>query len=358
MEGAFPTGKLPPGVLGRLLKDYARPGRGVVVGPGIGMDAAVLDIGAWGARGNEPGGAAGAGCPASDYLVAKTDPITFVSEDIGAYAITINANDVACTGGTPRWFTMAVILPEGGADEALVESIFRSASETCDSLGISLVGGHTEITHGLDRPIVVGHMLGTVPRDRVITTSGARPGDTIILTKGIAIEAVSIIAREKAGELSEHYHEDFIQQCRDYVTKPGISVSKDARIALAAGDVHCMHDPTEGGLSSGLYEIAEAAGVGLEVRAKDIRVLPEAFELLRRYRLDPLGSIASGALVITAPPSDAERIIAALDAEDINAYDIGVVTDKADGVKLVKASGTVDLPVFARDEITRLFCRD
>lgn len=340
MEGSFPAGKLPPSVLGRLLKEYARPGRGVVVGPGVGQDAAVLDL----------CGDAGGG-----YLVAKTDPITFVSEDIGAWAITINANDVACTGGTPRWFTMAVILPGGGADEPLVESIFRGASEACEVLGISLVGGHTEITHGLDRPIVVGHMLGTVPRDGVITTSGARPGDTIILTKGIAIEAVSIIAREKADELAGHYHEDFIRQCRDYFTRPGLSVVRDARVALDAGEVHCLHDPTEGGLSAGLYEIAEAAGVGIEVRAKDIRVLPEAFELLGRYRLDPLGSIASGALIITAPPADAERIISALGDEGIDAYDIGVVKEKGAGVRLVRASGAADLPAFARDEITKLF---
>jgi len=339
---ALPAGKLPPAVLRRLLAEYAATGPDVVVGPGIGMDAAALDIGC-------PGGAEGG------YLVVKTDPITLVSGDIGSYAITINANDIACMGGTPRWFTAAVILPVGSATEEMAEDIFRSMSGACKALGISLVGGHTEITHGLDRPIVVGHMLGTAPRGRLITASGARPGDTIVLTKGIAIEAVSVIAREKADELAGAYHEDFITRCRDYIKTPGISVIDDARIALGAGDVHAMHDPTEGGLSSGLYEIAEAAGVGIEVRAADIRVLPEAFELLGRMGLDPLGSIASGALLITAPPDDAAGIIAALQKEGIDAYDIGRVTDRSAGVRLVKSSGTVDLPVFARDEITRIF---
>lgn len=331
-------GKLPPATLKRLLAAYAPVGGGVVVGPGIGFDAAVLDVGA-----------------GTDYLIAKTDPITFVAEDIGGYAIAINANDVACMGGTPRWFSAAVILPGGTATEEMAESIFRSLSMACKEHGISLVGGHTEVTHGLDRPIVVGHMLGSVPKGRLITTAGARPGDTIILTKGIAIEAVSVIARVKSNELSETYHDEFIEKCREFFRTPGVSVVKDARVALDAGDVHSMHDPTEGGLSSGLYEIAEAAGVGILVRAADIRVLPEAFELLGHMGLDPLGSIASGALLITAPPDDAERIIAALKNEGIDAYDIGRVTEKSEGVKLVKQSGTADMPVFERDEITKIF---
>jgi len=334
----LPPGKLPPGLLRRLLATYAKPGPGVVVGPGIGVDAAALDLG-------QP----------DEYLLAKSDPITFVAEDLGAYATAVNANDIACMGGTPKWFLATVILPEGGADEETVEGIFRAVSEACTALGISLVGGHTEITHGLDRPIIVGQMLGSVKKDALITPAGARPGDTIILTKGIAIEAVSVLARIKAEELSGAYHEDFVAKCRDFIKEPGISVLKDAQTAIRVGKVHCLHDPTEGGLSSGLYEIAEAAGVGLTVRGEDIRVLPEAFELLGRYGLDPLGSIASGALLITAKPSDAGNIISALEAEGIHAYDIGTVTEKSAGVKLVRAGEAVDLPAFERDEITKIF---
>src|SRR5512143_248579 len=160
----IPAGKLQADLLDRLLGRYAIPGAGVIVGPGIGVDAAVLDI----------------GLP-DTCLIAKTDPITLVFEDIGAYAVTINANDVACMGGTPKWFTAALILPEGRTDEKLVESIFASLSSACSALGISLVGGHTEVTHGIDRPVVVGHMLGTVPRGGIITSAGARPGDAVIL---------------------------------------------------------------------------------------------------------------------------------------------------------------------------------
>ncbi len=334
----IPAGKLPSDTLKRLLDKYAQPGAGVVVGPGIGVDAAVLDI----------------GLPDA-CLIAKTDPITLVSEDIGEYAVTINANDVACMGGTPKWFTVALILPEGKADEALVERIFTSLSGACAGLGISLVGGHTEVTHGIDRPIVIGHMLGTVPRDGIITSAGARPGDTVILTKGIAIEAVSVIAREKADELQGQYPREFIERCKGFVHSPGISVARDARVALSAGKVHCFHDPTEGGLATGLYEIAEAAGVGMEIRESAITVLPEARELMGRYRLDPLGSIASGSLVITAAPGDSEKILAALASEGIPASAIGTVKEKSYGVKLICAGQPVDMPKFERDEITKLF---
>jgi len=334
----IPPGKLPPEMLKKLLAEYARAGAGVVVGPGIGLDAAILDPSL-----------------ADEYLIAKTDPITLVAGDIGYYSIIINANDIACMGGTPRWFLATVLLPAGVADLDLVEGIFRSMSEACDALGVSLVGGHTEVTHGIDRPIVIGQMLGTVKKSGLVTASGAKPGDTVILTKGIPIEAVSVIAREKKEELLGIYHEEFVERCIDFVKTPGISVVKDAVVAVGAGGVHCMHDPTEGGLSSGLYEIAEASGVGIDVRAADIRVLPEAFELVGRYGLDPLGCIASGALVITAAPDDAVNIIAALDASGIPAYDIGSVTADTGRVRLIKASGTADLPTFGADEITRIY---
>ena len=336
--GEIPAGKLPAGLLQGLLGRYALPGPGVVVGPGIGVDAAVLDV----------------GLP-DTCLIAKTDPITLVSDDIGAYAVTINANDVACMGGTPRWFTAALILPEGGSDEALVERIFASLSGACAALGISLVGGHTEITHGIDRPIVVGHMLGTVPRDGIITSAGARPGDADMLTKGIAIEAVSVIAREKAAELEGQYPKEFLERCRRFVDEPGISVARDARVAMAAGAVHCFHDPTEGGLATGLYEIAGAAGVGMEIYEPAIAVLPEAKELLGRYGLDPLGSIASGSLVITASPGDSDMILAALAKEGIPASAIGTVKEKTHGVKLIRDGRPMDMPKFERDEITKLF---
>ncbi|UCC65859.1 MAG: hypothetical protein JSV36_22485, partial [Anaerolineae bacterium] len=225
----MPLGKLPHEQLAHLLERYATDDPHLLVGPGLGEDATVIDLGHdFGDR----------------LLVAKTDPITFASDEIGWYAVNVNANDVACMGATPRWFLATLLLPEGRTDDALVERIFGQIGRACAALGISLAGGHTEITYGLDRPIVVGHMLGEVARDRLVTTSGAQVGDVLLLTKGIAVEATAIIAREKAEELAGRFSAGFLARCQSFLRDPGISVVRDAQAALAAGRVHAMHDPT------------------------------------------------------------------------------------------------------------------
>ena len=336
MAKAFPVGKLKMDYLAELLARYAQGGERVVVGAEVGEDATVIDFG-------------------DRYLVAKTDPITFATDEIGWYAINVNANDVAITGAVPRWFLATVLLPQGSADEEMAEGIFAQLSDACRRLGISLCGGHTEVTYGLDRPIVVGQMLGEVERGRLVTTSGARIGDDIILTKGIAIEATSIIARERAAELAGKYPPEFIARCQGFLHHPGISVVREARIATALARVHAMHDPTEGGLAMGLWELAWAAGVGLVVDEDRIEVLPETATLCAEYGLDPLGVIASGSLLIALSPQDSAKVIEGLRQAGIAAAVIGKVVEREEGVKLRAGGELRDLPRFERDEIAKLF---
>ncbi len=331
----FPTGKLPLNFLERMLKKYSSSDERVVVGPAIGEDATAIDMG-------------------DRYLIAKTDPITFVAEDIGTYAININANDIATMGGRPLWFLVTILLPDGSTTPELVEKIFHQLSATCKGLGISLCGGHTEITAGLEKPIVIGMMLGEVEKGSLIKTGGAKIGDDIILTKAIAIEATSILAREKGKELEGVFGEDFVQRCKGFVEYPGISVLRDAQIAIKNGDVHSMHDPTEGGLASGLYEVASAAGVGLIIEEEQIQVFEECRVLCRHYGLDPLGLIASGALLIIINPQDTERVISALRSEAISAVKIGKIVPREEGLRLKRGNRTQDLPSFERDEITKV----
>jgi hydrogenase expression/formation protein HypE len=219
---------------------------------------------------------------------------------------------------------------------------------------MELVGGHTEITHGLDRPIVVGCMLGEVIPERLVRPDGARQGDTLLLTKGIAVEGTAIIAREKGGELTG-LDESFLERCRGFLYDPGISVVRDAAVATATGAVHAMHDPTEGGLATGLWELAEAAGVGLEVDEAAIPVLPETQTLCVRLGLDPLGLIGSGALLLAVAPGDAATILAALGEAGIAAARIGRVVERKRGIVLRSTGGERPLPHFERDEIARLF---
>jgi hydrogenase maturation factor len=335
----LPIGKLPAELLERLLDRYALPDPRVVLGPGIGEDAAVIDMG-------------------DRYLVAKTDPITFAVADIGWYVVNVNANDVACCGATPRWFLATVLLPENSTTPESAEEIFRQLADACSALGVSLCGGHTEITYGIDRPIVVGQMLGEVNRDEYVTTSGARVGDTVILTKGIAVEGAAIIAREKRSELTTVMSDDDLERCAGFLRDPGISVVRDARLALDAGGVHALHDPTEGGLATGLWELARAANVGLRIEEQRLSVLPECRALCRHLDLDPLGLIASGALLIAAANDHAEAIVERLRAERISAEIIGEVVPPEAGITLRGKDGTSrPLPTFPRDEIARLFDR-
>ena len=261
----LPTGKLPPELLDELLARHSRPDPRVVLGPRTGEDAAIIDMG-------------------DRYLVAKTDPITFATDEIGWYAVNVNANDVACCGAAPKWFLATLLLPEQRTDSALVERVFGQIAQACAALDVTLCGGHTEITYGLDRPIVVGQMLGEVSPDAFLTTSGALPGDALILTKGIALEGTAIIASEKRAELAGTMDGEELDRCADLLHDPGISVVPDADCAIAAGGVHALHDPTEGGLATSLWELARAAGVGVRIDEDALPVLeslPGALPALR-----------------------------------------------------------------------------
>jgi hydrogenase maturation factor len=303
----------------------------VILGPRPGEDAAVVQIGEY-------------------YLIAKTDPITFATDEIGWYAVNVNANDIAVMGGTPAWFMATLLLPVGTADQPMVETIFEQITAACESLNVSLIGGHTEITYGIDRPILSGVVLGLATKEQLILTGGAQPGDTLIVTKGVPIEATAIIARERKAALVSQFSVEFLDQCAAYLHDPGISVVRDAQIAIQAGRVHAMHDPTEGGLATGLWEMADASEVRLNV-SPEVAVLEQGRSLCEAVGLDPLGAIASGALLMSVPQEHAASIMQALREAEIPSYIIGEVQE---GPSDVIASGE-RLHRPPRDEITRLF---
>jgi hydrogenase expression/formation protein HypE len=333
----LPIGKLPAPALQALLDRHAVKDPRVVVGPRVGEDAAVIDLG-------------------DRYLVATSDPITFASDDVGWYALQVNANDVAVRGARPRWFLATLLLPEGRTTDALVTRLFDQLAEACAELDVALVGGHTEVTHGLDRPIVAGTMLGEVAKDRLVTTGGARVGDAVVMTKGVPLEGAAIIARERESELlARGVPAAVIARARRLLRAPGLSVLPEAELAMELAEVHAMHDPTEGGIAGALRELADAAGVGLRIDLERIIVLPEGRTLCAAFGLDPLGTIASGALLLTMSPADAATVIHALARESIDGHYIGQVVSREKGVMLVDARGERPMPEFARDEISKLF---
>ena len=331
----FRVGKLNANLLDELVSSIKKKDPRVIVGPKVGEDAAVIDIG-------------------DKYLLSTTDPITFTSYKIGWYTVNVNANDIATMGGTPKWLLVSILLPENKTDIALVKEIFRDIENAADELGIDICGGHTEITKGLDRPIISGHMLGEVDKDKLVTNSRARVGDQIILTKGIAIEGMALLAREREKELSGKYGKMFVERVQSFLHDPGISVVAEAHLANQAANIRAMHDPTEGGLATGLYELTKASNTGVVIYEDKIHLLDETRILCSEYKLDPLGVIASGALLIVVGPDDRDAVLSKLVQNDIECSVIGKMTDKEDGLKIIADGKERELPFFEVDEIARV----
>jgi hydrogenase maturation factor len=327
------AGKLPPDVLSRLLGRIPHRDPRVLLGPGVGRDAAVIDLG--GGR----------------VLVAKTDPVTFATEDIGWYAVNVNANDIACMGARPSWFMATALLPDGAPDE-LPGRIFDQIVEAASALGIELVGGHTEVTIGLDRPIIVGAMLGEASREEIVTGEGIAEGDAIIMVGSAALEGAALLAREAGGALERAgVSTGDIARCRTFLRDPGISVVRAARELCATTRPRYLHDPTEGGVATALHEMASVAGMTLRVDPAAIHLLREARVVCDALGLNPLGLLSSGALLAVVT-SDGAQLLTAGDNQSMGRV-IGRVELGAPGVIL--EPDATPLPSFDRDEIARYF---
>lgn len=331
----FPVGKLDYRLLERLFALNPINDPRVIVGPQIGEDAAVIDFG-------------------KKYLVAKTDPITFTTHRIGWYTVNINANDIATMGAIPKWFLATVLLPEGKTNAKLAKEIFCDIINATQALNITLCGGHTEISYKIDRPIVIGHMLGEVEKNKLVTNSRAYPGDDLLLTKGIAIEGTAIIARAKASEIREKFGSRFTKKAQTFMDKPGLSVVKDALLANKVAQVHAMHDPTEGGLATGLFELTKSSATGAVIDMEKIPCYKETEQICTLYNIFPLGLIASGSLLIALDPKDTKKVIDTLAKNGIACTRIGKLTQKREGLKLLKKGRLVKIPTFKVDELTKI----
>ncbi len=332
---SLPVGKLPPELLTEIITHAPIHDGRVLLGPGIGLDCAVVEHG-------------------EQLLVFKSDPITFTADQIGWYAVQVNANDIATTGAEPRWLLVTALLPEGSTTPELVRALFDQVKRACDELRISLIGGHTEVTNSLDRPILVGTLVGEVAKERLVTPRGIRPGDRLLLTKGVPIEATAILARDISERLVGALTLQEIETARRFLYDPGLSVVRDAQVAMRAGTVTGMHDPTEGGLYAAVWEMAEASGCSMTVDLDAVYVPELSKKICNALGIDPLGAIASGALLLASPPLEAGKIKHALNSEGITCAEIGRVEEGP-----ASASGVVEgerslLPHPARDEISRV----
>jgi hydrogenase expression/formation protein HypE len=289
------------------------------------------------------------------FLVAKTNPITFATDEIGWYVVNVCVNNMVVRGVRPRWMLNCILLPEGKTTPQMVEGIFRQIYEASSQVGVLIIGGHTEVTYGLDRPIITGFVIGEIDREHLIATGGAKVGDTIMVTKALGVEGTAIIAREKADDLKQKgCSADFIARAQNFLYDPGISVFQDALTAAETGLIHSMTDATEGGLATALHELAEAAEVGVLIEAENVPVLPETAQICAEYGIDPMGLIASGMLIMTAAPEGVGEVRRQMLKIGVDCTPIGTVTAREAGCRLSKAGEESDLPYYGTDELTRV----
>jgi hydrogenase maturation factor len=295
------------------LKDLVFPFLGVkddkvVVGPKVGEDAAVLDLGEF-------------------YLIVSSDPITGAEENIGFYAVNINANDIATMGAVPKYFLPVIMLKEG-SDERDVKTIMMDIDSACRELNISVIGGHSEITPNLKETIVSASILGIIKKNEgIITSSGAQLEDSVILTKGAGIEGTSILANDFHDLLKNKIDETILENAKRYVKK--LSVVKEALIARKYATA--MHDPTEGGVLGGIHELCDASEKGFFVDISKIIINEETKVICEALDVDPLALIGSGALLITCSEKYSRILIKELRENNIESSIIGEIReDKED----------------------------
>jgi hydrogenase maturation factor len=332
----LPLGKLPPDLLESIINKAPISDRRVVLGPGTGLDCAVIDNG-------------------DKYLVIKTDPITFTTENIGWYAVQINVNDIMTTGAIPIWMMASILLPEKQTTVALVERISNQLFEACHDLNISFIGGHTEITYDIHRPIIAATMLGEVEKTKFISPKGMNIGDKILLTKGIPIEATAIIAQDFKDSLSKVLTPRELQLAKNYLIKPGISIYKDASISQSCGGVTAMHDPTEGGLAAALWELSIASHKTIQFYPDQVYIPDVSQKICRYFGLNPLNTISSGALLMTVSPEYSQQIINKLNDNQIICNEIGLVSAEGEEVLVFEKNKYSKLERPERDELAKLF---
>ena len=315
---SFLPGKVPTEVLQKIVfKNLGAKRDDVVLSPSIGEDAAIVKAG-------------------NEVLAISSDPITGAEEWLGWLAVHVNANDVATRGVQPRWFNSIILLPKNSTTE-LIEKICTQMDKAARQLDIAIVGGHCEVTPGIEHPIVTGCAIGVAENGKYVTSGGARIGDQIILTKGTGIEGTAILASDRRAELLTVFDESFVKKAESFFEK--ISVVKDALTAFRIGGVSAMHDPTEGGVAGGLHELVDAANVGFNVYEEKILVPEETRKICAHFDVDSLQLISSGALLVVAKEEKAGKIISSLSRNGIQAAIIGEVVEPALGRNLVTNAG-------------------
>ncbi|MDH5437706.1 MAG: AIR synthase family protein [Candidatus Bathyarchaeota archaeon] len=325
------VGKLDPALLKQVVFGcLGSPDPRVIVGPRIGEDAAVIDF-------------------KDRVLVVHSDPITGAIENIGWLAVNVCANDIATRGVRPLWVLVVMLFPQN-VSSAQLKQITSQIDKAAKELGIAVIGGHSEFTPSIKRPILIATVIGEAEKGKFVRSSGARVGDRIVVTKGAAIEGTAILSTELAELLETKVDRAVVSRAQKFVRM--ISVVEDALTAIEVGGVHAMHDATEGGIAGCLQEIAWASNVGVVAHEERIPIYEETKAVCNALNIDPLKTISSGALIISAHREKAEEIVVTLKKKGIQASVIGRIVDKREGSYILRRDGTrLDLSKPVKEEL-------
>ena len=302
----LPIGKLDSGLLEEIVFKsikYRRPE--VKQRPAIGEDCAVLDFGSY-------------------ECVMSTDPITGSVEDIGKLAINITLNDIASNGVEPFGIMLAVMLPYGTTDED-VAKIMDQAGREAGAHGIEIIGGHTEITEAVTRPVIVSTALGRCESGRSVNSENIKVGDRILVSKEVGLEGVGILAADRKDRLEAVLTPEEFSEARSFITMT--SVVAEGLIAGEVG-VDGMHDITEGGLLGAVWEMCETSGLGAEIEYEKIPMSEITVKVCGALDIDPLRLISSGAMLIVAEHEKAEQLIIKAKEKGIRISDVGRMTEE------------------------------
>ena len=335
MGSPLPQGKLPNEMLEQILNGFSFEDPALLITAAVGEDIAAADI------------------SREEVLVLKSDPITFATDSIGHYAVLVNANDITTCGADPRWLLTTLLFPCNSTGSE-IQHIMHGLNHIASKYGVTLCGGHTEITDAVTRPVVVGSLAGTVRKDRLIDKKSMKTGDRLLLTKSVAVEGTAIIAREMESKLlSLGFSDVEVCSCKQFLDH--ISILEEARIARDIGGVTAMHDVTEGGLATAVAELSIAGKHRIRINMNCIPIYPQTQKICDAFNISPLGLIGSGSLLICCRPDTKDDILTGIRNAGIHATCIGEVLENGEGVVAMDGQWQTEWPKFKVDELARLF---
>lgn len=303
----FEIGKIPPQILERLVLQpvtHTKVHRAdIVVRPKTGEDCSAMD----------PGG---------EMCVFSTDPITGATRDVGYLAVHVNCNDVFSAGAEPVGILMTVLLPPQ-SEESMLEELMAGTLQAAAELGIEVLGGHTEVTDAVTKPVISATVIGKTKNRKMVCTGGAQIGQDVIMTKWAGLEGTAILAQEYETVLTQRMPKDLLQKAKEM--KGFLSVGTESRIAMEHGAT-AMHDATEGGILGAVWELAECSEKGVTVYADQIPIQEVTKAVCQEAQIEPLQLISSGTMVIAA--YDGAALVEKLQAAGVAAAVIGKITEK------------------------------